>query len=93
MCLGIPGQVITLTDETTGAATVLVSGVPRQVNLSMVLPDGIAPGDWVLVHAGFALDKISEEEAQETLALQQEVSNAFLQGRFGTTGSINEQVP
>lgn len=77
MCLGIPGQVVAEPDETTGLATVLVSGAERRVNLSLVQPDGIAPGDWVVVHAGFALSKLSEQEAWEALQVLQELSAAY----------------
>lgn len=78
MCLGIPGQVLDLTDAAAHMAAIRVSGARRMVDISLVDEDGIAPGDWVLVHAGLALTKISEHEAQETLALLQEMSDAFM---------------
>lgn len=77
MCLGIPGQVIAEPEETTDLATVLVSGAERRVNMTLVQPEGIAPGDWVVVHAGFALSKLSEKEAREALHLLQELSTAY----------------
>ena len=77
MCLGIPGQILEVTDEASHTAAVMVSGARRPVNIALVDADGIAPGDWVLVHAGFALSKIDEQEARETLALLQEVSDAY----------------
>ncbi len=71
MCLGIPGQVIELLDSAPSIAKVDVSGVKRNVNVLLVASEGIAPGDWVLIHVGFAMSKINEQEAQETLkALQ-----------------------
>ena len=71
MCLGIPGQVISIVDDTNSIAKVDVSGVKRNVNVALVRPEGIASGDWVLIHVGFAMSKIDEEEARETMkALQ-----------------------
>ena len=69
MCLGIPGQVIEMVDDENSIAKVEVSGVRRNVNVALVRPEGIAPGDWVLIHVGFAMSKIDELEAQETLRL------------------------
>ena len=67
MCLGIPGQVVEFVDETRQLAKVDVSGVRRTINVALVLPDGLDVGDWVLIHVGFALSKIDEEEARQTL--------------------------
>jgi hydrogenase expression/formation protein HypC len=71
MCLGIPGQVIELLDGYGGQlALVDVSGAPRKINIGMLELDqqDLAPGDWVLIHMGFALELIDEAEAQEALA-------------------------
>jgi hydrogenase expression/formation protein HypC len=71
MCLGIPGQIISMVDDTNSIAKVDVSGVKRNVSVALVRPEGIAPGDWVLIHVGFAMSKINEDEARETMkALQ-----------------------
>jgi hydrogenase expression/formation protein HypC len=71
MCLGIPGQVIDIVDDANSIARVQVSGVKRNVSVALVRPEGIAAGDWVLIHVGFAMSKIDEHEAQETMkALQ-----------------------
>ncbi|MBB1488691.1 HypC/HybG/HupF family hydrogenase formation chaperone [Oceanospirillum sediminis] len=73
MCLGIPGQVVAITDEAAQLASVDVCGVKRQVNYACVLTEGENAesllGAWVLVHVGFAMSRIDEEEAQNTLAL------------------------
>ena len=72
MCLAIPGQVIEYVDEANRLARVEVAGVRRTVNVGLLDDDGGAqPGDWVLIHVGFALSKVDEEEAQATLALLQ----------------------
>ena len=71
MCLGIPGQIVEMVDDENHIAKVNVSGVKRNVNIMLVRPDGIVPGDWVLIHVGFAMSKIDENEAHETMkALQ-----------------------
>lgn len=66
MCLGIPGQIVDIVDDTNDIAKVIVSGVKRNVSVALVRPEGIAPGDWVLIHVGFAMSKIDENEARET---------------------------
>ncbi len=67
MCLGIPGRIIEIVDDEYDIAKVEVSGVKRNISVALVRPEGIGPGDWVLVHVGFAMSKIDESEAQETL--------------------------
>ena len=73
MCLAIPGQVIELVDEPNRLARVDVAGVIRTVNVGLLDRDGDAavPGDWVLIHVGFALSKVDEAEAAATLRLLQ----------------------
>ena len=62
MCLGVPMQVITIDN---GLATCEIDGVKREASLMMI--DDVQVGDFVLIHAGFAIEKIDEEEAQLTL--------------------------
>ena len=77
MCLGIPGQIIGIADADNMLATVDVSGVRREVNIACIVDEVHPPqaciGDWVLVHVGFAMSRIDEEEAQKTLALLAEL--------------------
>jgi hydrogenase expression/formation protein HypC len=71
MCLGIPGRVVEIVDREGALAKVDVSGVRREISVALV-DEPAAPvevGDWVLVHVGFALARIDEEDARETLAL------------------------
>lgn len=77
MCLGIPGQILDYVDDQNDIATVEVSGVRRNINVGLVRPEGIGPGDWVLVHVGFAMSKIDEAEAQETLAMLKQLGDAY----------------
>lgn len=77
MCLGIPGQIVEFVHESNHIAKVDVNGVRRNINVGLVLPDGLTIGDWVLVHVGFAMSKIDEEEAQRTLAFLQSLGQEF----------------
>jgi hydrogenase expression/formation protein HypC len=79
MCLAIPGQVIEFVDEANRLAKVDVAGVRRTVNVGLLDADdgGAQPGDWVLIHVGFALSKIDEEEAHATLALLRGMGRDF----------------
>jgi hydrogenase expression/formation protein HypC len=77
MCLGIPGQVIDIVDDANSIAKVSVSGVKRNVSVALVRSEGIAPGDWVLIHVGFAMSKINEREAKETMQALQMMGQAY----------------
>ena len=77
MCLGIPGQIVEMVDTTTNIAKVDVGGVKRDVNVGLIAPEGIGPGDWVLIHVGFAMSKIDEQEAQSTLDFLQGMGEAY----------------
>jgi len=71
MCLAIPGQVVDVVDEENRLARVDVAGVRRKVSIGLLddADGGAQPGDWVLIHVGFAMSKIDEEEARATLEL------------------------
>ena len=71
MCLGIPGEVIEILPERPDLARVNVSGVRRAINIGLLENEVVEPGDWVLIHVGFALSKVDEEEAKATLQLLQ----------------------
>ena len=75
MCLAIPGQVIEIVDPENRLAKVEVAGVRRNVNIGLLDDDGggVRPGDWVLIHVGFAMSKIDEHEAEETLRVLNEI--------------------
>ena len=67
MCLGIPGQVVGWVDDTDQLAKVEVTGVKRNINIGLVKDDGLELGDWVLIHVGFAMSIIDEEEAARAM--------------------------
>jgi len=77
VCLGIPGEVVTLDAQRPGMASVNVAGARRQVNVMLVEDEGVAPGDWVLIHVGFALAKIDENEARITLSHLEQMGQAY----------------
>ena len=81
MCLAIPGQVVEVVDEENRLAKVDVAGVQRTVNIGLLDGDGggVGPGDWVLIHVGFALSKVDEEEARATLRLLEQMGEAYEQ--------------
>jgi hydrogenase expression/formation protein HypC len=68
MCLAIPGQILEIVDESNRLAKVDVGGVRRNVNIGLLDEEqgGVGPGDWVLIHVGFALSKVDEAEAMAT---------------------------
>lgn len=67
MCLGIPGQLVELVDAHEHLARVEVSGVARVINIGLLEGEPLGPGDWVLIHVGFAMSKIDEREAADAL--------------------------
>lgn len=71
MCLAIPGQIVEFVDEPNRLAKVDVAGVQRTINVGLLDAEGtgVAPGDWVLIHVGFAISKVDEEEARATREL------------------------
>jgi hydrogenase expression/formation protein HypC len=81
MCLAIPGQVIELIDPVTQIAKVDVVGVRRNINVSLLAEGdgGVRPGDWVLIHVGFAISRIDEEEAHSTRALLEAMGREYEQ--------------
>jgi hydrogenase expression/formation protein HypC len=80
MCLGIPGRIIRIDDVARKLATADVSGVKRQVNIACIVdeqhPVEACVGDWVLIHVGFAMSRIDEAEAAETLRILTELGEA-----------------
>lgn len=78
MCLGIPGQVVELVDPEQYLATVEVSGVRRIISVRLLADEGLEAGDWVLVHVGFAMARIDEGEAQETLEQVKKMGRDYL---------------
>jgi hydrogenase expression/formation protein HypC len=80
MCLAIPGQIVEMVDEANRLARIDVAGVRRNVNIGLLDGDGgVRPGDWVLIHVGFALSKVDEEEAHATLRLLEQMGAEYEQ--------------
>lgn len=69
MCLAIPGKIVELAPDQAHVGTVEVTGVRRKVDLGLLQDDMPVIGDWVLIHVGFAMTKISEQDAMEQMNL------------------------
>jgi hydrogenase expression/formation protein HypC len=93
MCLAIPGRIIEVVDEDNRLARVDVAGVQRNVNIGLLDADpggGVGPGDWVLIHVGFALSQVDEEEAEATLELLKGMGAEYEQELEELKGSLIE---
>jgi hydrogenase expression/formation protein HypC len=77
MCLGIPGEVIEILTDRTDLARVDVSGVKRAINIGLLSEEKVKPGDWVLIHVGFALSKIDETEAKAAMEFLESIGKAY----------------
>jgi hydrogenase expression/formation protein HypC len=88
MCLAIPGRVIEFVDEANRLAVVDVVGVQRTVNVGLL--DDVEPDDWVLIHVGFALSKVDQDEAQATLKLLEGMGAEYEQELEELKGSLIE---
>lgn len=77
MCLGVPGRITEFLDPTRHLAKAEVSGVRRAINVGLLIPDGLEVGDWVLIHVGFALSKIDEEEARRTTEFLEQLGSDY----------------
>jgi hydrogenase expression/formation protein HypC len=93
MCLGIPGQLQEISESNHHLARVDVSGVTRIVNIGLLEDEPLSPGDWVLIHVGFAMSKIDEQEAELALDSLKLMGRAYedelgaLSGSAGAAGT------
>jgi hydrogenase expression/formation protein HypC len=106
MCLAIPGRVVEISSDNQDSALVDIVGVRRKIDLGLLQDDKPVPGDWVLIHVGFAMSKISEQDAADqmsTLRMLGEIDGAMqeVQGygledqseNENDTGAHNPDVP
>jgi hydrogenase expression/formation protein HypC len=77
MCLGIPGTIVEIDENNPDLAKVDVSGVRRMINIGLLENEIVEPGDWILIHVGFALSKIDEEEAASAMAFLEGIGTAY----------------
>jgi hydrogenase expression/formation protein HypC len=77
MCLGIPGEVVEVYGDRPDLAMVDVSGVKRAINIGLLEQNEVGPGDWVLIHVGFAMSKIDEKEAKAALDFLESIGQAY----------------
>jgi hydrogenase expression/formation protein HypC len=69
MCLAIPGRIVEFSEDQPLLAKVDVAGVRRAVNIGLLADEPLEVGDWVLIHVGFAMSKIGEQEARDQLTM------------------------
>ncbi|MGV6819571.1 MAG: HypC/HybG/HupF family hydrogenase formation chaperone [Parvularcula sp.] len=97
MCLGIPGQIISISDTDRKLAIVEVSGVRREINVACILQDAgdieELVGAWALVHVGFAMSRIDEEEAAKTLDILTQLGEAQAEIDAMTEGQLAMKDP
>ncbi len=77
MCLGIPGQIVEITDAENYLAKVEVNGVRRIISVKLLEKEMPVPQGWVLVHVGFAMANIDEDEARLTLEAMEKLGEAY----------------
>jgi hydrogenase expression/formation protein HypC len=77
MCLGLPGQIVEIVDPVNKIAKADVAGVRRNVSIALLEPEGVQVGDWVLIHVGFAMSKIDEEDARQTYQYLEQLGREF----------------
>ena len=77
MCLGIPGEIVEIMPDKVDLAMVDVCGVKRAINIGLLADDPPVPGDWILIHDGFALSKIDEAEAAAALEFLESIGQAY----------------
>ena len=77
MCLGIPGEVVEIMSDRSDLASVDVSGVRRAINIGLLEGESLQPGDWVLIHVGFAMSKMDEGEAKAALDFLESIGEAY----------------
>jgi len=79
MCLAIPGQIVEVVDDDRRLARVDVAGVRRNVNIGLLDADngGVGPGDWVLIHVGFAISQVDEDEARATRRMLEQMGEDY----------------
>lgn len=78
MCLAIPGEIVAFVPDTNDQlALVDVVGVKRRINIGLLEPGEVTIGDWILIHVGFAMSKVDQQEAAEALSMLEMMGQAF----------------
>jgi hydrogenase expression/formation protein HypC len=92
VCLAIPGRIVEVVDPVNRIASVDVAGVRRKVNIGLLDGEGpgVGPGDWVLIHVGFAMSQVDEAEALETRRMLQALGDSYEQELDDLKGSVIE---
>lgn len=77
MCLGIPGEIVEIQADQPHLATVAVKGVNRLINIGLLEEDPPKPGEWILIHLGFALSRIDKDEASSAMEFLEDVGEPY----------------
>jgi hydrogenase expression/formation protein HypC len=77
MCLGIPGEIVEIQADQPHLAKVDVKGVKRLINIGLLDEDPPKPGEWILIHLGFALSKIDKAEAESAMEFLEDVGEPY----------------
>ena len=97
MCLGIPGQIVAISDLDNKLGMVEIGGVRREVNLACIVDDNhpaeSCVGEWVLVHVGFAISRIDEQEAKRTIELLAEMTDVQAELEALRRSSVSKDNP
>ena len=91
MCLAIPAQVTEVLSDARPSVTVNILGVRRKVSVELLEDDPPIPGDWVLIHVGFAMSKISGEQAEEQLKMLTELGEASVALEEVTSSEVDAE--
>src|SRR5690242_20514 len=96
MCLAIPGRIVEISPDNQNSALVDVMGVRRRIDLSLLQDNRPVTGDWVLIHVGFAMSKISEQDAADqmsTLRMLGEIDGAMQEAQgYGLEGGSSADI-
>lgn len=78
MCLGIAGQIIEILQQPKDLARADVFGVERTINVGLLANEELNPGDWILIHVGFAIAKMDEDEAKNSMSFLRSMGDASI---------------
>lgn len=92
MCITLPGQIVGFNPDHSHLAEVSVEGCSYTVNVGMLEDEGVAPGDWVLIHAGCAVAKLAPEEAKSALDFVKALNQSF-DDEFSVFSSAASEAP
>lgn len=91
MCLGIAGQIIEILQQPKDLARADVFGVERTINVGLLANEELNPGDWILTHVGFAIAKMDEDEAKNSMSFLRSMGDAFIDEMAAALGKARDE--